>query len=774
MMSTLDRIDSTTKQFSADVVGLINKWPTNNLSETDEMVRYVLSDQWKAGEYAKRTLLDESRLSDKLKLDKLCKNLYFDSIGYREQSIPKRHAATFEWIFHEPRKSDDGSPLWSDFAQWLREDSQDIYWITGKPGSGKSTLVKFIANDPRFEQLLHEWAGETEILVARFFSWIAGANKLQKSQEGLFRTILLEVIRQRAQLAVDIFPARWFLLQSFDGNIQLPPITFDELTAGFQNLLAATGENLKLALFIDGLDEFDDDLDRNHGQLVQLLHNASTAAGVKICSSSRPWNVFKDAYSKNPMLRLENLTRDDIRSFVRGKLDSSPGYHDFAATNPKAVLKITTDIVDKSQGVFLWVAVISNLLDGGFQEGTSLEDLQQLVDNLPTEIADLFRFIWGRTGQRFRAEASQFFQAMVAWKQTGDILFALTLWFSAKEVPADIETSEVTEEYVKGAIKSLERKLMSRTGGLMEISSYGDKTNLARATVNFMHRTASDWVSENWASITSATSPDFNAYLWLIKGEALRLVLTTDTRTLFGARGFWLMVLEFASRIPGDYPNAIAHLIALDHLNNQFVKNATARKTWADEISRHIRKAQNDVTEQGTIREQGALGHFRTSLGEGIGLSKAAGLEYCTDLLALAARYPIPAFIKHGFYKEDGSELLPPQRYPEMVNAVVFGEIWYAAIELRLELLDFLTGQRFNPWLHQLQLTRRVAQDATDLLLEAEGNASPGVIYLTRVIDILTSRLPKVHNALAGRKAEEVKTKPPRKRDALKRIFNLR
>ncbi len=69
----------------------------------------------------------------------------------------------------------------------------------------------------------------------------------------------------------------------------------DELRAGFRNLLSATGDKLKLALLIDGLDEFDED----YRDLVRLLSDANTEPGVKICVSSRLWNVFRDVYRSN-------------------------------------------------------------------------------------------------------------------------------------------------------------------------------------------------------------------------------------------------------------------------------------------------------------------------------------------------------------------------------------------------------------------------------------------------------------------------------------------
>ncbi|KAK3354070.1 hypothetical protein B0T25DRAFT_225232 [Lasiosphaeria hispida] len=725
MIATLDRIDSTTKQFSTDIIGLIDKWPVNNQLETNEMVRYVLSDKWKASEYAKRTLLDENQDGDKL--DKMCQGLYFESISHREASIPKRHAATFEWIFHGPRTSEDGHPLWSGFPQWLRGDSPDIYWITGKPGAGKSTLVKFIAQDPRFEALLRRWAAGSQLLVARFFSWTSGANRLQKSHEGLFRTLLLEAIQQRAQLVVDIFPARWFLLQSFNGNVNLPALTMDELRAGFQNLLSATGEKVKLALLIDGLDEFDED----HRQLVQLLHDTNGAVGVKICASSRPWNIFKDAYSKNPMLQLENLTREDIKSFVQEQLELSPGYHDFAATSPLAARKIITDIVDKSQGVFLWVSVISGLLEAGFQEGTGISDLQAAVDKLPSEVADLFRYIWNRTGKRFRAEASRFFQVMKACQEQKTDLYALALWFGDKEIPVDLNAAEVTSTYLTGIIKSLERKLMSRTGGLLElVSIHDDHTKEPeRVRVDFMHRTANDWVCDNWASITSATDPDFDPCFWIVKGEALSVVLTTAPNP-DNVRGLidWPGMFDIASLIPDDHPDRRTLVIALGRLDNHIDSHmakfpGSSDIYWASQLNlvstRHGKYALPDLPHK-------------------IGLEMLS----CTDLLELAARVLISPYLKQRA-REDPDLFPTSGRYQGTVNNVIFGEIWFYNPVARLDVLDFLTQEKYRPWLDGLNMAKAKAEYAKLIVCGTYSTHHPIIAYFTQVIRMLEFRIPR-------------------------------
>lgn len=56
--------------------------------------------------------------------------LYFPVVQDREEGIPNAHKRTFEWIFKLER----------DFVKFLK-DQTGCYWVTGKPGSGKSTLM---------------------------------------------------------------------------------------------------------------------------------------------------------------------------------------------------------------------------------------------------------------------------------------------------------------------------------------------------------------------------------------------------------------------------------------------------------------------------------------------------------------------------------------------------------------------------------------------------------------------------------------------------------
>lgn len=108
------------------------------------------------------------------------------TMEYRHQVISKEHAKTFQWIY-EPTSSD--SKPWTNFVHWLEED-HGLYWITGKPGSGKSTLMKFISAYPNTRKHLQTWAGGRKLVTASFYFWSPAKNQLQKSQAGLLRSIL--------------------------------------------------------------------------------------------------------------------------------------------------------------------------------------------------------------------------------------------------------------------------------------------------------------------------------------------------------------------------------------------------------------------------------------------------------------------------------------------------------------------------------------------------------------------------------------------------------
>ncbi len=96
---------------------------------------------------------------------------------------------------------------------------------------------------------------------------------------------------------------------------------------------------------------------------------------VKICVSSRPYNVFEDAFRRQPSLILQHLTFDDIKSYVNDTLATHPAFRELAWSSlPRkrraSILRVTT----KASGVFLWVVLAVSSLVRGLMDGDRVRD----------------------------------------------------------------------------------------------------------------------------------------------------------------------------------------------------------------------------------------------------------------------------------------------------------------------------------------------------------------------------------------------------------------
>ncbi|KAJ2985030.1 hypothetical protein NUW58_g5750 [Xylaria curta] len=326
MLRTLARIDNTTHNLNQTLVKLMQgstqvDWRQRDIIET------IWSSSWSPQQQIRdisggdvEFLEDDSNVNNDAACSKAILNSLFDKeLRHREVAIPETYKSTFQWLLNSPRIDTHGRPLWSDFTVWLRNPNSDIYWVTGKPGSGKSTLMKFITDHSMVKEVLAQWSGTKPFILATFYFWNAGTS-LQRTQEGLLRTLLHQCLTQKPQLIPKVCPRRWALFKVFGSKAvkAAPPWAWEELHESFSTFDLLAGEQFNLVLFIDGLDEFDG----NHQNLLKFVRLLHSRVGRKVCVSGRPWNDFQDAFKASPSLRLESLTASDIRFYVQDNLES--------------------------------------------------------------------------------------------------------------------------------------------------------------------------------------------------------------------------------------------------------------------------------------------------------------------------------------------------------------------------------------------------------------------------------------------------------------------
>ena len=250
---------------------------------------------------------------------------------------------TFEWVF---RGSAVEGQRWDDLDQWLKRGT-GCYWVNSKAGAGKSTFLKFLREDLRTERSLLEWAGSSKLVLASFFFWNLGSS-LQKSQLGLLRALLYEIIQAEPELTAGVLPSMYQAAVAGTEDRLTDP-SRAEFKKAFLNLATQKGTPVKICLFIDGIDEYEGD----HAELSELLVSLPTESCVKMLISSRPISACVEIFSHCPSLQLQALTYNDIKAYVNNRIGEHARFQQLVALIGPQASQLVEDIVAKASGVFL-------------------------------------------------------------------------------------------------------------------------------------------------------------------------------------------------------------------------------------------------------------------------------------------------------------------------------------------------------------------------------------------------------------------------------------
>ncbi|KAK1489551.1 hypothetical protein CABS01_12702 [Colletotrichum abscissum] len=278
-------------------------------------------------------------------------------------------------------------------TDWLGRGG-GIFHISGKPGAGKSTLMKYLCQSTATESYLKDWAGEKTLVLANFFFWKLGSTA-QKSLDGLLRALSYSILEQAPALLETVFPKQW----SKASQGKAFSIQSSEIESAFSHLLQHTAFffSHKIAIFIDGLDEFDGD----HDKMIKMLRNwsRSVSEDMKLCVSSREWEVFRQRLVNCPGIRLQDITSRDIEAYIDSELSGNEEFRSRSSENPRVEF-LVDQIKNKAEGVFLWVKIILRGLKESLLSGERLEDLEARLEALPAGLEELFASILAsiRTG----------------------------------------------------------------------------------------------------------------------------------------------------------------------------------------------------------------------------------------------------------------------------------------------------------------------------------------------------------------------------------------
>jgi len=441
----------------------------------------------------------------------------------RELDIDNAYAETCSWVL-DRSMNNEASAKQSQFLSWLKSE-ETFFWISGKAGCGKSTLIKYVYQNSKTREELCQWAdGKNMVLIGYFF--FDRGDKDQKSREGMLRSILYQVLNPQRDLIPKVFN------KFFTNKLPLSQefTTWTNLSNAFVSMLDHLC-NSKICLFLDGLDEYRiiDRLDQyteermdliydgtnedeawgrstwiteGHREIVRFLRQIKNRDNMKVCFSSRELNVFEQEFRNFPRLQVHEHTAESIAHYCKGRLtEEAPDLMDRS--------EFVSSITGKSSGVFLWVRIVVDMLVDGNSNGDSKEELLKTLDKLPRRLGGrdgLYMRMMQNIKREYLSESKRLFQLVIGWNGPGP-LDIITLFLAE---PGHLEADGQQElrarndkalfqswEELRPRWKDLERRLKSRCGGLLE----------GTQNVQFMHQTAKEFISRSylWDKIFPST-----------------------------------------------------------------------------------------------------------------------------------------------------------------------------------------------------------------------------------------------------------------------------
>ncbi|KAJ5721209.1 uncharacterized protein N7483_009143 [Penicillium malachiteum] len=366
---------------------------------------------------------DQSALQERRK--QLLDALRFNQIDFRRLTIKKHHAKTCQWFLSHPDYK-----MWLDPA-WLKGNNGFI-WISGKPGAGKSTIMKFAYLEMKRSTL----KSEGRVVTASFF-FNARGEYLERSTVGIYRSLLLQLLEGYPDLQIVL-----------DDPEVVPPCQND------------------CPSLITLKDLFWDSMNVTNKQEIPF----------RICFSSRHYPYIVPRYGKRLILEVQSRHSKDLETYIKSRLRIS---------DPALIEELHLTLLSKAACVFMWVVLVVDIMNKEYQRGGLA--FRKRIAEIPSDLGELFKDILTRDADNMEQPLLCIQWILFARWPLRPVEFHIAVWFGLSlrnlvdnQIPV-IPSSETESEGLKVFV-------IGSSKGLAEI------TKSETPTVQFIHESVRDFL----------------------------------------------------------------------------------------------------------------------------------------------------------------------------------------------------------------------------------------------------------------------------------------
>jgi tetratricopeptide (TPR) repeat protein len=262
----------------------------------------------------------------------------------------------------------------SEYLRWRRDESCELLWLHGSPGSGKSFLTSFIFNQLSLGAI-PDYSGIAYFACDRLVSSRPRSNALV-----LYNTLIAQLLRQLGSHDDSAVNRILADLEACDivGQLNTP-------FRLWKNLQLATSSFKSCYVLIDALDENEEWMD----VLALLKRIVRESRGrIKLLISSRSWDTIrelisdKDGNASTAITLDADLMSSDINAFVSWKI------RDLDTRELGGKQKVLEDLVAGADGLMLLAQYRTERFIREAREGK--RNLAQVLKSLPSEVNEYY------------------------------------------------------------------------------------------------------------------------------------------------------------------------------------------------------------------------------------------------------------------------------------------------------------------------------------------------------------------------------------------------
>ncbi|RMZ75278.1 hypothetical protein DV737_g5376, partial [Chaetothyriales sp. CBS 132003] len=366
----------------------------------------------------------------------------------RRDTIKKAHSETCQWLLDHPT-----------YLDWTNPEQLDQHygflWINGKPGAGKSNLMKFA----------HAHASKrrrnAEILLSFFFN--ARGDELEKSTISMYRALVFQLFDKAPDLQQLLDNVPFVSPHSSQGAVW----TIESLCDLFSAAAARLGQR-HLKCFVDALDECDEKQAQEMVDFFIALGQRARRNETQlfVCFASRPYPIVVIESGLQLTLEHQQGHGEDLAKYVQSHLRGGNG---------KEIEEVRKQVQEKANGVFMWAVLVVAILNNELKNGRIFA-VKKRLQQIPSQLSDLFKDILNRDGENMQDLLLCLQWILFAKRplKRKEFYYAMVSGLDPTEL-AECDSMDTTTD------DAMDRLVLSASKGLAEL------TKSSMPTVQFIH-----------------------------------------------------------------------------------------------------------------------------------------------------------------------------------------------------------------------------------------------------------------------------------------------